>query len=62
MIATHELQHFPLERAFYCSDCKSVGNSGNWCPACGCAGSNLLPLWKVLNPAVDPKVVAEVRE
>ena len=34
--ATHwsRLQHFPLERAYLCEDCKSVGNSAKACPAC----------------------------
>jgi hypothetical protein len=44
-----QLVHFPLEDAYLCADlqCRSVGNSANWCPAC--AGTTLQSLAKILN-------------
>lgn len=49
MIAPQQLQHFSLSSAFICLDCQSVGNSGSICPACGCAGTNLMPLAPILD-------------
>jgi hypothetical protein len=56
-----QLQHFPMAKAHYCLDCKSVGNSGSICPSCGCAGANLMPLAPILDRVeMAPKVSEEV--
>ena len=49
-----ELQHFPAQAAHYCLDCHSVSNSGSICPACGCAGTNLMPLAPILDRVTEP--------
>jgi hypothetical protein len=40
-------QHIPLEYAYLCQDCESVGNNSNKCPAC--ASTVLMCLSAVLN-------------
>src|SRR5689334_7367906 len=42
-----ENEHIPLERAYLCQDCESVGNNSKKCPAC--ASTVLMGLASVLN-------------
>lgn len=42
-----ESQHMPLEFAYLCQDCESVGNNASKCPAC--ASTVLMCLSTVLN-------------
>ena len=44
---TSESQHMPLEFAYLCPDCESVGNNARKCPAC--ASTVLMCLSTVLN-------------
>ena len=43
----HMMQHFPLEAAYLCQDCNSVGNNSRNCPAC--ASGVLMSLAGVLD-------------
>lgn len=52
-----ELQHIPLERAFLCLDCASIGNSSAWCPAC--ASQNIHSLAQVLDRHYHERAEAE---
>lgn len=40
-------QHIPLQNAYLCEDCETVGNCANTCPAC--ASKALMALAAVLN-------------
>lgn len=42
-----KIDHFPLNRAYLCSDCETVTNSPNQCPSC--TSENLYPIIKFLN-------------
>ena len=42
-----EMQHIPLKAAYLCSDCETVGNCANRCPACAC--ESVMSLANVLN-------------
>ena len=42
-----QTQHIPLEHAYLCQDCESVGNNARKCPAC--ASAVLMCLSTVLN-------------
>jgi hypothetical protein len=48
------MQHFPLQSAYLCQDCNSIGNNSGACPAC--ASTVLMSLACVLDREV---VVAE---
>jgi hypothetical protein len=56
------MQHMPLNSAYLCQDCSSVGNCSKQCPAC--ASSVLIGLATVLDrEEEDSKVLAfEYRE
>jgi len=49
----HSMLHFPLDSAYLCQDCNSVGNNSRTCPAC--ASAVLMSLATVL----DREAIAE---
>lgn len=51
-VATSQLVHIPLSRAYLCQDCSEIGNSANWCPAC--TSTSILPLARVLDRTAAP--------
>jgi hypothetical protein len=48
------MQHIPLNNAYLCQDCNSVGNCAVQCPAC--ASEALLGLATILNRRVEERV------
>jgi ferredoxin len=46
-MVTYILEHFPIQSAFLCQDCDSIGNCAEQCPAC--ASHALMSLSAVLN-------------
>ena len=42
-----DLQHMPVSNAYLCSDCHSIGNCAEYCPAC--ASQSILALGPILN-------------
>jgi hypothetical protein len=50
---TQSWLHIPLERAYLCEDCHTVGNCSTNCPAC--ASNALLCLAGVLNRECEEK-------
>jgi ferredoxin len=46
-MVTYTLEHFPIQSAFLCQDCDSIGNCAEQCPAC--ASHALMSLSAVLN-------------
>jgi hypothetical protein len=54
------MQHIPLESAYLCPDCNSIGNNSRSCPAC--ASTVLMSLAGVLDrevaQAVEQRVLA----
>jgi hypothetical protein len=59
-LASSQLVHLPLSRAFLCQDCSEIGNSANWCPAC--SSTALLPLARVLDRTAEIKPVPMLGE
>ena len=47
IMTTEILQHFPLNNAYLCQDCDTIGNNAVRCPAC--ASDALMVLEVVLN-------------
>jgi DnaJ-class molecular chaperone len=54
-----KMQHFPLESAYLCQDCNSVGNNAMNCPAC--ASSVVMNLATVLDREVSSGIRADMR-
>jgi len=57
-----KMQHIPLDCAYLCQDCNSVGNCPTQCPAC--ASSVLLSLAGVLDrePEEDVRSIPQLVE